>query len=134
MERVDLREIIVVIGALVIVTNAATEILKRFFWRDIPTSLLAILIAHCLTLGSGLTYAVIMGTTILWWHVVAAIIAGRSIAYAAMLSYDKHVEIMKRLAAIKGEKNEYKKRQNGADAGVAVHRRSAGDCCVGDGR
>lgn len=110
MNRVDLREIIVVIGALTILTNVTTEILKRFFWREIPTSLLAILIAHCLTLGSGLTYAVVMGTAVLWWHVVAAIIAGRAVAYAAMLSYDKRVEIKKRLAEIgsskKGEHHE----------------------------
>ena len=121
MGSADLREIIVVIGVLTIITNAATEILKRFFWREIPTSLLAILIAHCLTLGSGLTYAVVMGTAVLWWHVVAAIIAGRAVAYAAMLSYDKSAEIKKRLATIKGEKNERKERQNGEDAGVALH-------------
>lgn len=113
MERVDLREIIVVIGVLTIVTNGATEVLKRIFWREIPTSLLAILIAEGLTLGSGCTYALIMGTTVLWWHVLAAVIAGRAVAYAAMLSYDKHVEIKKSLAKIKGEKDARQKRQNG---------------------
>lgn len=122
MDRVDLREIIVVIGALAILTNVTTEILKRFFWREIPTSLLAILIAHCLTLGSGLTYAVVMGTTVLWWHVVAAIIAGRAVAYAAMLSYDKRVEIKKRLTEIRGsKKGEHLERDiRETDGGIAV--------------
>ena len=134
MERVDLREIIVVIGVLTIVTNAATEVLKRIFWREIPTSLLAILIAQCLTLGSGCTYAIIMGTTVLWWHVVAAVIAGRAVAYAAMLSYDKRIEIKKRWAQIKEEKIERQKRQNGEDSGVALYRSPHDNSGMGDGR
>ena len=109
MGQFDLRAILVVFGVLTIFTGLATENLKKVFWRDIPTSLLTITVAEVLTLGSGLIYAAIMGTTVLWWHVLAAIVAGRCVAYAAMASYDKHVEIKESWAKIKGEKNERKK-------------------------
>lgn len=134
MEQFDLRAILVVFGAITIITGLATEILKKVFWRDIPTSLLTIIVAEALTLGSGFIYATLMGTTVLWWHMLAAVVAGRGVAYAAMASYDKYVEIKKSWAKIKGEKNEREKRQNGEGAGVVLHQRPHGLRSVGHGR
>lgn len=134
MEQYDMRAILVVFGVLTILTGLATETIKKVAWRELPTSLLAIFVAEGLTLGSGLTYALITGAAVLWWHAAAAVVAGRAVAYFAMLSYDKRIEIKKSLAKIKGEKNERKKRQNGEDAGMALYRRSPGRRCVGDGR
>lgn len=104
MEQFDLRAILVVFGVITMITGLATENLKKVFWRDIPTSLLTIIVAEVLTLGSGSAYALIMGTTILWWHIAAAVVAGRAVAYAAMASYDKRMEIKKSLEEIKSRK------------------------------
>ena len=134
MEQYDLRAILVVFGVLTILTGLVTEAVKKVVWQDLPTSLLAIFVAEGLTLGSGLTYALFVGATVLWWHIAAAVVAGRGVAYFAMLSYDKRVEIKKSLKKIKGDKNARQKRQDGKDSGVALHRRSLNRSGVGDGR
>ena len=113
MEQYDLRAILVVFGVLTILTGLVTEIIKKVIWQELPTSLLAIFVAEGLTLGSGLTYALIVGATVLWWHVAAAVVAGRGVAYFAMLSYDKRIEIKRSRAKIRGERNARKKRKNG---------------------
>lgn len=104
MEQYDMRAILVVFGVLTILTGLVTEAIKKVVWQELPTSLLAIFVAEGLTLGSGLTYALIVGATVLWWHIAAAVVAGRGVAYFAMLSYDKRIEIKKSLAKIKGER------------------------------
>lgn len=106
MEQYDMRAILVVFGVLTILTGLVTEIIKKFVWRDLPTSLLAIFVAEGLTLGSGLTYALFVGATVLWWHIAAAVVAGRGVAYFAMQSYDKRIEIKKSLKRIKKHKKQ----------------------------
>ena len=104
MEKFDLRVILVVIGVLTLVTGIVTEILKKVFWQVVPSSLLAVLVAEGLTLASGFAYAQLAGTVILWYHVIAAIVAGRGVAYTAMYGYDKHVEIRRELKEKRGGK------------------------------
>ena len=93
MEKFDLRVILTVMGVLTLITGIVTAVLKKFFKRILPPSLLAILVAEGLTLGAGVLYAIVMRATVLWYHVAAAVIAGQVVAYAAMFGYDKFIEI-----------------------------------------
>ena len=92
MEQFDLRIILIVVGVLTLITGLITEILKQFCWNIMPTNLVALLVAEFLTLVSGLIYSQIAGTVVLWWHVLAALIAGRFVACSAMYSYDKMLQ------------------------------------------
>lgn len=89
MGNINLSTILVIVGALTAVTNILTEVLKKLTWDKIPTNILVVVIAEALTIASGATYASITHTAILWYHVVAAIIVGLFVAYAAMFGFDK---------------------------------------------
>ena len=102
MGQFDLRAILTVVGGLTLTTALVTEILKQVFWHTIPTRLLAIIVAEGLTLGAGILYAAVMGATVLWYHVTAAVVAGLSVAYSATYGFDLFVEIER---AIKKKRN-----------------------------
>ena len=108
MEQFDLRVVLVVLGVLILATGIVTEVLKKVFWQSIPSSLLTIIVAEGLTLGAGLIYAVVTGATVIWYHVIAAVIAGEGVAFSAMFGYDKFIEIKRDFMLIKFEKNKHK--------------------------
>ena len=71
----DTRIILSAVGVLTMLTNMITEVLKKLLWNIIPTNILVVLVAESLTLVSGFAYAQIAGSTILWYHVAAAVAA-----------------------------------------------------------
>lgn len=89
MEIIDISTILVIVGALMAVTNIITEVLKKVTWDKIPTNIMVVIIAEALTLATGAAYAQIMGVAVLWYHIVAAVILGIFVAYAAMFGFDK---------------------------------------------
>lgn len=80
---------LIIVGALMAATNIITEVLKKVTWNKIPTNLLVFIIAVALTLVTGAAYAQIKGIPILWYYVVAAVVVGLFVAYAAMFGFDK---------------------------------------------
>lgn len=89
MGQFDLRAILVVLGVLTITTGIVTEILKPILQRIIPTNILVVLVAEGLTLLPGFIYAQLASTEILWYHILAAMVAGYHVACVAMISHDK---------------------------------------------
>lgn len=104
MEQYDSRIILVVAGALILLTAIVTENLKKVFVDTVPPELLAVLVAEGLTLVPGFACAQILKTTILWYHVLAAVVAGYGVACVAMFSYDKARAIWRKLRKNKSEK------------------------------
>ena len=90
----DLALFIAVIGVLVAVTNVVTEVLKKATWDKLPTNILAFIVAEALTLTAGFAYCQIQSVAIVWYTVVAFVVAGFMVAYAAMFGFDKLKEIM----------------------------------------
>ena len=86
--------IISVLGGLVALTNILVEVLKKVTYNKIPTSLLALIIGETLTVVSGFAYFQFENLLLTWYVVVAFVIAGFMVAYAAMFGFDKLKEVM----------------------------------------
>lgn len=97
----ELSVIITAVGVLVALTNVIVEVAKKATWDKLPTNILALIVAVALTLAAGFAYCQIEAITITWYIVVAFVVVGFMVAYAAMFGFDKLKEIMNW-----GEKNE----------------------------
>ena len=97
----ELSVIIAIVGVLVALTNVIVEVAKKATWDKLPTNILALFVAVALTLAAGFAYCQIEAITITWYIVVAFVVVGFMVAYAAMFGFDKLKEIMNW-----GEKNE----------------------------
>lgn len=82
-------------GALVIVVNIMTEVLKKFTEKYIPTNFVATVLSIILTLCAFFGYCAIFNITAEWYLVTAAIVAGFFVAYAAMFGFDKLKQTIK---------------------------------------
>lgn len=90
----DMALIVTLIGILVALTNVITEVVKKLTWDKMPTNVLAVYVGELLTLTSGLAYFQIKGIDVVWYYVVALVVIGFMVAYAAMFGFDKLKEIM----------------------------------------
>lgn len=97
----ELSSIITIVGVLVALTNIIVEVAKKATWDKLPTNILALIVAVALTLAAGFAYCQIKAIPITWYIVVAFVVVGFMVAYAAMFGFDKLKEIMNW-----GEKNE----------------------------
>lgn len=90
----DLAFLITIIGVLVALTNVITEVVKKLTWDKMPTNVLAVVVGELLTLASGLAYFQVNGIEVVWYYVVALVVIGLMVSYAAMFGFDKLKEIM----------------------------------------
>lgn len=90
----ELAVIITAVGVLVALTNIIVEVAKKATWDKLPTNVLAIIVAEALTLAAGFAYFQIEAMPITWYVVVAFVVLGCMVAYAAMFGFDKLKEIM----------------------------------------
>ena len=97
----ELSVIIAIVGVLVALTNVIVEVAKKATWDKLPTNILALIVAVALTLAAGFAYCQIKAVPITWYIVVAFVVVGFMVAYAAMFGFDKLKEIMNW-----GDKNE----------------------------
>lgn len=84
--------IISIIGVLVVLTNIITQVLKKVTWEKLPTNILVVAISMALTLVAFFAYCQIKAITVVWYMVVAAVVLGFMVSYAAMFGYDKLME------------------------------------------
>lgn len=98
MENIfDWSLILSIVGVLVLVTNIITQVLKNLTWEKLPTNILAVVIAMALTLVAFFAYCQIKGIAVVWYMVVAAVVLGFFVAYAAMFGFDKLKEAILQL-------------------------------------
>lgn len=86
--------LITVIGSLVAVVNIIVEVLKKFTEKYIPTNVLAVAISMALTLTVFFAWCSINAVVVQWYLVVAAVVVGFFVAYAAMFGFDKLKEVL----------------------------------------
>lgn len=86
--------LITVIGSLVAVVNIIVEVLKKFTEKYVPTNVLAVIISMVLTLTGFFAWCSINAVVVQWYLVVAAIVVGFFVAYAAMFGFDKLKEVL----------------------------------------
>lgn len=84
--------IISIIGVLVVLTNIITQVLKKVTWEKLSTNILVVAISMALTLVAFFAYCQIKAITVVWYMVVAAVVLGFMVSYAAMFGYDKLME------------------------------------------
>ena len=90
----SISTLITVIGVLVAIVNVLVEVIKRATWEKIPTNILAVVISIVLTMVTFFAYCQYSAVTIVWYMVVAAVVVGMMVAYAAMFGFDKLKEIL----------------------------------------
>lgn len=90
----EISVLIAIVGVLVALTNIIVEVVKKSIWDKLPTNVLALIVAEALTLAAGFVYFQIKTLPIAWYVVVAFVVVGFMVAYAAMFGFDKLKEIM----------------------------------------
>ena len=96
--------LIAIIGVLVGLVNIITQVIKKITWDKIPSSLLAFIVSELLTVVAFFAYMAYFNYPILWYYIVAAVIVGFMVTFAAMFGFDKLKEIMVNWENIKGLK------------------------------
>lgn len=90
----DFTIILVIIGALVAITNVITEVLKKATWDKVPTNIVALLVGESLSLATGFAYCGINNVSLTWYIAAALIVGGFMVAYGAMFGFDKLKEVL----------------------------------------
>ncbi|MEG1543064.1 MAG: hypothetical protein RR382_00875 [Tannerellaceae bacterium] len=96
--------LIAIIAVLVGLVNIITQVIKKITWDKIPSSLLAFIVSELLTVVAFFAYMAYFQYAIVWYYVVAAVIVGFMVTFAAMFGFDKLKEIMVNWENIKGLK------------------------------
>lgn len=92
-----MENLILIVGALVAVTNIVVEVIKKLTWNKIPTNLLVVVVSVVLTMASFYAYVTIKAFPFMWYHVGTAIVVSFFVAYAAMFGFDKLKEALKEI-------------------------------------
>lgn len=90
--------IINIIGVLVVLTNIVVQVLKKVTWGKLPTNILAIIVSMVLTLVVFFAYCQIKAIEVVWYMVVAAVVLGFLVSYAAMFGFDKLKEALAQIS------------------------------------
>ena len=90
----NLSTILTIVGILVVLTNIVVQVLKKATWGKLPTNILAIIVSMVLTLVAFFAYCQIKAIAVVWYMVVAAVVLGFLVAYAAMFGFDKLKEAL----------------------------------------
>ena len=75
-------------ACLVFGVNIIVEVVKKLFPK-VPTTIVATILSVAVTMVAFFAWAAIIDLTILWYYVVAAVVLGLFVAYAAMFGFDK---------------------------------------------
>lgn len=90
----NLSTILTIVGILVVLTNIVVQVLKKATWGKLPTNILAIIVSMALTLVTFFAYCQFNAIAVVWYMVVAAVVLGFLVSYAAMFGFDKLKEAL----------------------------------------
>lgn len=94
MEFINIATLMTFVGFATVLTNIIVQVVKKATWDKIPTNLVALAVAVLLTMAAFFAFAQMQNIKITWYMIVAAIVVGFMVAYAAMFGYDKLKEIL----------------------------------------
>ena len=93
----NMTMIMAVLGVLAFVVSAITQVFKGVgILAKIPTDILVVVLSIGITVTAFVAYMQYIQMTILWYMILAAIIAGFLVAFVAMYGWDKASELWKR--------------------------------------
>lgn len=86
-----------VIGALTFVVTVITQVIKGVgVFKKIPTDMLVLVLSIGITVVAFIAYMQYIHMTILWYMILAAILAGFVVAFVAMYGWEKLSELWRR--------------------------------------
>ena len=89
--------ILAVIGAIAFIVSVITQVIKGVgVFAKIPTDGLVLVLLIGITVAAFVAYMQYLHMTILWYMVLAAIMAGFVVAFVAMYGWEKLSELWKR--------------------------------------
>lgn len=89
--------ILAVIGAIAFIVSVITQVIKGVgVFAKIPTDGLVLVLSIGITVAAFVAYMQYLHMTILWYMVLAAIMAGFIVAFVAMYGWEKLSELWKR--------------------------------------
>lgn len=89
--------ILAVIGAIAFIVSVITQVIKGVgVFEKIPTDGLVLVLSIGITVAAFVAYMQYLHMTILWYMVLAAIMAGFVVAFVAMYGWEKLSELWKR--------------------------------------
>lgn len=89
--------ILAVIGAIAFIVSVITQVIKGVgVFAKIPTDGLVLVLSIGITVAAFVAYMQYLHMTILWYMVIAAIMAGFVVAFVAMYGWEKLSELWKR--------------------------------------
>ena len=93
----NMTMILAVIGALAFMVSVITQVFKGVgVLSKIPTDILVFVLSIGITVVAFVAYMQYVQTTILWYMILAAIMAGFIVAFIAMYGWEKLSELWKR--------------------------------------
>lgn len=91
--------ILAVIGILAFLVSVVTQVFKGVgFLSMIPTDALVLVLSIGITVSAFVAYMQYIQMTILWYMILAAILAGFIVAFVAMYGWEKLTELWKRMS------------------------------------
>lgn len=93
----SIAQILAIIGVLAFLVSVITQVFKGVsVLSKIPTDILVFILSIGLTVVVFIAYMQYIQQTILWYMILAAIIAGFIVAFVAMYGWEKFSELWKR--------------------------------------
>lgn len=93
----EIAQIIAIIGVLAFLVSVITQVFKGVsVLSKIPTDILVFILSIGLTVVVFIAYMQYIQQAILWYMILAAIIAGFIVAFVAMYGWEKFSELWKR--------------------------------------
>lgn len=93
----DMTTILAVIGALSFMVSVITQVFKGVgVLAKIPTDILVFILSIGMTVTAFVAYMQYIQQTILWYMILAAILAGFLVAFVAMYGWEKFAELWNR--------------------------------------
>lgn len=93
----NLTIVLAVIGVMAFLVSVITQVLKGVgIFNKIPTDILVFVLSIVLTVTSFIAYMQYIQQTIIWYMILAAIMAGFIVAFVAMFGWEKLSDLWSR--------------------------------------
>ena len=93
----SITSLLAVVGALAFMVSIITQVFKGVgVLSKVPTDILVFVLSIGLTVIAFVAYMQYIQQTVLWYMVIAAIMAGFMVAFVAMYGWEKFSELWKR--------------------------------------
>jgi lysylphosphatidylglycerol synthetase-like protein (DUF2156 family) len=89
--------ILAIIGAIAFLVSVITQVIKNIsIFNKVPTDIIVFVLSIGITVTAFIAYMQYIQMTILWYMILAAIMAGFVVAFISMYGWEKLSELWKR--------------------------------------